>query len=247
MLQSLLALIFPRNCVGCGEALSGRAEKEQWEYLCADCAGQLRSMGKEACARCGVPIYGATGGERTCSVCRENPPAWDGVKSLLRYAGPTRGWVKNYKYHDARYVEREWAKLLKAPAYAYLKEWLAGAVLIPVPLHPLKRLMRGFNQSETFARLLLKTVQPPGAEINIHLLNRVRWTRQQARLSREKRLKNMKGAFAIDEKFLTPELKKKRLVLIDDLLTTGATLPVCALVLKKAGFTKVDILTVARG
>ncbi len=179
--------------------------------------------------------------------CREKAPAWNAARSLVRYTGAARGWVRNYKYADARWVEREWTKLLHAPAYAWLTEWLSNAVLVPVPLHPLKHLLRGFNQSETFSRLLLKTLSPANTEINTQLLRRTRWTRQQARLRRGDRLKNVVNAFAVNPKTdLTPYLNR-RIILIDDLLTTGATLTVCTNVLKKAGFRHVDVFTIARG
>jgi ComF family protein len=247
MFNYLVAAIFPRNCVGCGEALQGAAQVYEWEYLCKECAVNLRSVGEEACRRCGVPVYGSMSGERLCSVCREKPPVWNESRSFLRYAGPARGWVRSYKYRDARYVEREWRKLFGAASYAHLRDWLAGAVLVPVPLHPFKRLMRGFNQSENLARLVLGVLKPAGAQVNACLIRRIKWTRQQARLGRDKRLKNMKGAFAVDKKALAPELLKGRVVLVDDLLTTGATLSACAAALKKAGFGQIDVLTLCRG
>jgi ComF family protein len=246
MLSAFSSLVFPRDCVGCGEALDGGAKKNEWEYLCGDCARELRGVGEEACERCGVPVYGVTTGKRICSVCRESPPVWDEVKCLLRYKGLARGWVRGYKYHDARWVEREWSKLLKAPQYAWLKEFLKDAVLVPVPLHPVRRFLRGFNQAETFSRLLLRVLEPEGALINTKILKRVRWTRQQAKLPRENRLKNVKGAFAVNEGEGGGR-KSPRIVVVDDLLTTGATLTVCVQALKKSGFPRVDVLTVARG
>jgi ComF family protein len=252
MLSFLTSLILPRNCVGCGEALHGAAKKNEWEYLCPECAAGLRSVGEEGCVRCGVPVYGVITGKRICSVCREHPPAWNEARSLIRYVGPARGWVRGYKYHDARWVEREWAKLLKAPQFAWLQSWLAGSILVPVPLHPLKYFLRGFNQSETFCKLLLKTLKPEGAELCPKLLKRARWTKQQARLKRETRLQNVKGAFIFndkyfDEKIKTAEIKERKIIVVDDLLTTGATMTVCVQALKKAGFGNVNVLAIARG
>lgn len=245
--STLSAALFPRCCTGCGEAQAGAAHIYEWEYLCPGCARQLRGVGDEACQRCGVPVYGQISGVRLCMACREKAPAWNAARSLVRYTGAARTWVRGYKYSDARWVEREWVKLLKAPAYAWLPEWLSGAILVPVPLHPLKHLLRGFNQSETFSLLLVKTLSPTNTEINTRLLRRTRWTRQQARLRRDDRLKNVVNAFAINPKTdLSPYLNR-RIILIDDLLTTGATLTVCANALKKAGFRHVDVFTIARG
>lgn len=247
MLATLTAALFPRCCIGCGEPPPGHASPVTWDYLCPHCARQLRGVGDEACHCCGVPVYGQVSGIRLCMACREKAPAWNCARSLVRYTGAARTWVRGYKYSDARWVEREWEKLLRAPAYSWLTEWLSNSLLVPVPLHPLKHLLRGFNQSEEFSKLLLKTLSPQGAEINPHILRRTRWTRQQARLRRSDRLQNVKNAFTINPKLdLTPFLNR-RVILIDDLLTTGATLTVCAQTLRKAGFRHVDVFTIARG
>lgn len=243
-MSRLLSLIFPRNCVGCGEPLTGAAARHQWEYLCADCACDIRAVGEESCRRCGVPVYGVVSGPKICSVCRATPPVWNEARSILRYRGPVRGWIRGFKYHDAQWVQREWIKLLAAPQFSWLEEFLCGSVLLPVPLHPLRQLIRGFNQSEELCRLFIKAAAPAGASIDCKILKRVRWTRQQARLGREDRLRNVKNAFEVHQPSIDTN---SRLILVDDLLTTGATLTVCVLALRRAGFKRVDVLTLARG
>lgn len=245
--MSFLSFLFPRCCAGCGQALHGAAGKTDWEYLCPTCAADLRAVGPQVCQRCAVPLYGFLSSQPLCGVCRDHPPAWRQARSLLRYQAAARTWIRAYKYSNARWVEREWQKLFLAPQFADLSNFLAGATLVPVPLHPFKRLLRGFNQSEELAKLLLKVIQPIDCKIDTYLLRRTRYTRQQARLGRGERLKNVKNAFALHPRADLQKLKDQRIVLIDDLLTTGATLTACAKVLNDAGAPKVDVLTLGRG
>lgn len=245
--MSLLSFLLPRCCVGCGEALPGAARRSDWEYLCPACAADLRAVGPQVCQSCAVPLYGFLSSRPLCSVCRDHPPAWGQARCLLRYQGAVRTWIRAYKYSNARWVEREWTKLFLAPTFADLRAFLAGATLVPVPLHPFKRLLRGFNQSHELAKILLKTLQPPYAQIDTHILRRTRYTRQQARLRRGDRQRNVKNAFALHPKANLQQLPYQRIILIDDLLTTGATLTACADVLRSAGAKQVDVLTLGRG
>ncbi len=196
--------------------------------------------------RCGAAVYGVIAGERLCSVCRESPPPWGRARSLLRYRGAAREWVRDYKYADARWVEREWRKLFEARQFVWLKEYLGDAWIIPVPLHPLKKFLRGFNQAEELAKALLQSAGGSREQLHTNILRRKRWTPPQARLRREKRQRNVQGAFALRTDFKPEGLQRQRLVLVDDLLTTGATLSACTQALKRAGFRQVDILTLAR-
>lgn len=298
--SQFLALLFPRACAGCGCALHGATPKASWDYLCGHCAAELRAVGEEACIHCGVPVYGVITGRRICMPCREKPPAWGQYRGLVRYLGPARRWVRAFKYNNARWVISEWQKLLQAHQYQHLKPWLQDTIVVPVPLHPFKRLIRGFNQSDEFARLLVETLQLNDSEkiqsnndclkikkgrkisffslfsqkyhkkglkndknsdnnrknekihsksnnIIVPLLVRTRYTRQQARLKRKERHDNVKDAFAINPKINLQPFLNKRVIVVDDLLTTGFTLTACVNALKKAGFERVDVFTIARG
>jgi ComF family protein len=154
--------------------------------------------------------------------------------------GPVLEAIHRYKYQRAVWFERFLAGLLNRVAVPELKpgEW---DIIVPVPLHPLKRRERAFNQAERLARRLR---QATGIPVRGDWLSRHRHTETQTHLSRDKRQENMRGAFAVREGVALPG---KRVVLVDDVLTTGATANACAEVLTKRGSGMVCVWTVARG
>jgi len=154
--------------------------------------------------------------------------------------GPVREAIHRYKYQRAAWFEGFLAGLLIRVAGPELKtgEW---DVIMPVPLHPLKRREREFNQAE---RLALRLSRATGIPVRSGLLSRRRQTETQTRLSRDERQRNMRGAFALREGM---ELQGERVVLVDDVLTTGATTNACAEVLTGCGAGTFCVWTVARG
>ncbi|HEX9784690.1 MAG TPA: phosphoribosyltransferase family protein [Opitutaceae bacterium] len=135
---------------------------------------------------------------------------------------------------------RDIAALVRANTY--FAGFLAGAVLVPVPLHPRKQRERGFNQAELIANCLVQTVGAAGVEMR---LKRVVDTATQTRLNRQSRQENLKNAFAL----ATTDLLKtsSRYVLVDDVFTTGATLNACARALRRSGLTRIDVATLGHG
>jgi len=163
------------------------------------------------------------------------PASIERVRSVGPYGGWLRGAVSQVKYHG------EWARVeLLAPMLAYASSDLVMAdTLVPVPLHPSRRKQRGFNQTEKFAEVLSLEIAVPVQ----HALQRTRRTSPQVWLDGEGRRTNVLDAFA-----LSPicNVAGERLVLVDDVITTGATLGACAQVLLAAGAVAVDAITVAR-
>ncbi len=162
---------------------------------------------------------------------------------LVRYLGPARRWIKDYKYRRALDLEADFAKLV-AHYRADLAPFLADAILVPVPLHPLKRAMRGFNQAQELCKILKKQCAPT-VEI-LPLVLRKRWTTPQSRLHREARAMNVRKAFSANPKIDLSKFRNRRIVLVDDLFTSGATMRACAQVLRKEGITKIDTFSLAR-
>jgi len=244
--RQIATAVFPRVCESTGEPLPGLAASTEWEFLSSEAAEGLRSIDNEhACECCGVPIFGVIEGpRRICAACREKKPKWDRFGALLRYHGPAREWVRHYKYRNARYLEREFAKLARAKADD-IRRLFDGAVIVPVPLHPLKEFLRGFNQAEYLARIF---VRESGADAIVlpHLLRRVKWTRAQASLRRHQRVRNVKNAFDINRKIQLNKWQSRRVVVVDDLLTSGSTVSACARVLKAHEFSTVDVFCLAR-
>lgn len=164
---------------------------------------------------------------------------FDAAYSAVAYEGELLQWVARFKYHQQFYVGRELASLLiQAPV-----DFQKYDFFVPVPLHWRRQFRRGFNHSHFLAHSLGKKTCKPVATF----LKRIRFTPAQAKLTSEERLKNIQGAFALNAFAIRAKnIREKSILLIDDVLTTGATVNACAKVLHQAGAKHIDILTVAR-
>jgi len=194
-----------------------------------------------ACRRCGqaLPSWRAISvlAER-CAACRRRPPAFDAGAVACEYEGALRAIIHAFKYDGRRSLAAPLGALLQTAGTDMLK---GADAVVPVPLHPWKRLRRGFNQSSDLARALATPVQ--------RLLWRARLTRPQAGLNPGQRRRNVHGAFSLAP--WLPVAARRDVdgcvfVLVDDIMTTGATLDACARVLKQAGAREVRTLTLAR-
>lgn len=227
-------IVSPRDCVHCGEAAG-----ESYRWLCEECAQKLPLIpsDKPRCALCGKPFEGSVQTERICPNCVEIKPKWERGSTLMMYEGVGETIVRRIKFHGERCLLEDVRHMLRERPD--LAPMLRGATLIPVPLHSLRLRERGFNQSEWLARAFAKE---SGASCQ-NLLVRQRDTGTQTALSRQERLKNMRGAFALRRGAqIGPE---QRYVLIDDVITTGATLNACADALVRAGAHSPSVLTLA--
>ena len=230
-----LDLLYPRDCECCGEAVGAHALR----WLCEACARELPRVGEPHCATCGFPFYGELAVARRCPACEELRPSWDEGRTLLRYAGTARPIVQHLKYSAARHILQDVRTLAReTPGLA---DWLHGAVLVPVPLHPRRERERGYNQSALLAAAFVTVAQAQVAS----LLRRVRDTRTQTRLSRPERAANVNNAFALSPAAVLDG--RLTYILIDDVFTTGATLDACATVLRAGGAKSVRVLTLAHG
>ena len=235
--QAALDLIFPRSCVGCGDAVGAGT----LDFLCAACHRSLIFATPPACQVCGYPFFGALAGPQTCPHCVELDPLFGQGKTLFLAKGPGRSLLHELKYRQGFYVLDDLAVLVRsAPFFA---AYLRDATLVPVPLHPDKERERGFNQSERIARMLVEAVG--GSTSVATLLQRVRFTKTQTRLNRSERHENMKNAFALVPGSVLNE--PLRLMLVDDVFTTGSTLNACARVLREAGAASVNVATIGHG
>jgi ComF family protein len=188
------------------------------------------------CASCGAPL--PDGGEH-CFACRQGKRYhFVFTRSAGEYAGLLRTLLREFKFRNKDYLERFLGRLL---VYAAEKYAIAGTVecIVPVPMHPLKRFFRGYNQAELLARRLSENLKVPV----IGALRRVRLTRQQYLLRKRERSENVKGAFAAHD---GASVKGKTVLLVDDICTTCATIEECSRVLRGAGAAAVYALTVAR-
>lgn len=224
-------LLFPIACVLCGKDLP-----EGVRALCSACRTTFPRWTGLSCRVCGAPL--PDGGAR-CHACRHRRRAFRFCRSFGLYEGSLRKAILLFKYAGREEMADALALCL-CEAYYSRPELRRADLVVPVPLHFLKRHSRGFNQSELLAKRFSASV---GLPFESKALVRSRWTWAQARLGKEKRKKNVEGAFVVRR---SESLVDRRILLIDDVCTTGATLDACAQSLKGAGARTVDVLTVAR-
>lgn len=235
----LLDLFFPRICLLTGEILPATSP---YRYLSEAAFQKIHWVQNPCCTRCGTPFYGdiVPTTQKTCTNCLELKPVFQAGKSLFLLKSSGRAIVHELKYAQGFHLLKDIALLVKnSPDFI---DFFSHSFLVPVPLHPIKLKKRGFNQSFLIAKLLTK-LNPTCSLLDT--LIRTELTKTQTQLNRKKRLKNVKNAFALTQK--TKIEKTSRYVIVDDVFTTGATLNACAKVLKKAGATRVDILTLGHG
>jgi ComF family protein len=231
----LLDLLYPRVCAGCDAPVDLPTGQ-----LCWNCLAGFERVREPFCARCGDPVEGLIEHRYVCSVCANHPPAFDLARSALRYRGPLRGALHALKYGSAACLARDFAAFLAGCVRAHYAEARLDGVLF-VPLHPRRERERTYNQARLLAAALARDLRLPLLD---HTLVRRRNTSTQTRLNARERRENMRDAFAVPE----PEwIDGRRVLLVDDVMTTGATVNECARVLKRAGAVSVHVVTVGRG
>jgi len=240
-LSRALDVLLPRRCLLCREA-SGAG-------LCTGCDADLPAAGN-ACDRCGIPlVYPWSGSSclhldaRLCGACIRKPPPFDRTLAALDYVFPVTVLVQRFKFNRSFACGAVLAnRLLRALEADLARPRDRPASIIPVPLHSARQFLRAFNQAEVLARDLGNAL---GIPVSPRALRRRRRTPAQSGLSAAARKKNLNGAFTARPNAAS-DLAGKHVALVDDVMTTGATVGECARVLKQAGVQSVAIWVVAR-
>jgi len=234
-LNAGVGLLYPEACQLCGT----RATPAEG-FVCAGCRASVRFVEPPFCEHCGRPFEGEISGRFECSSCREARWRFCWARSAVLARDTALDVIHRYKYNRALWFEPFLADLLIQRAKPELakERW---DMIVPVPLYPAKEREREFNQADRLARRLGRAANIP---FNNRLLLRVLPTRTQTLLSREERMANVRNAFTLRG---ARRLNGERVVLVDDVFTTGATTGACAKVLENAGAGDVCVWTVARG
>jgi ComF family protein len=231
----MLDLLYPRNCIHCGAP-----SPEPLRHLCWDCLADTPGVEPPFCALCGDPVAGDIQHDYTCFACARETPAFDCARSAVRYEGGVGEALRALKYKQALWAVADLTGLLFACVQAEYFEQPFDLVTA-VPLHPSRRRERGFNQSALLGGALAGRLHLPFRE---GLLRRIRPTVTQTGLTASRRTANVCGAFRTG---LFARPSGRRILLVDDVMTTGATVNACAGVLKRGGAAAVHVVTVARG
>lgn len=219
--QALLDLLFPPRCVTC---------RRTGQWFCAACQETIEKILPPVCNRCGRPLL-----QRTCPYCEKLPLQIDGTRAVAFFEGNLRHAIHVLKYNHRPELAQPLGELLSAYLCAYP---LPVDVLIPVPLHIERERARGYNQSALLAQVLGERTRLPVWQT---ALTRTRHTRPQIELDAANRRENVRDAFAAE-----PRVAGTRVLLIDDVCTTGATMDACGIALQTCGATSVWGLAIAR-
>jgi ComF family protein len=227
-----LDVIFPPLCLGCQTRLVNH------DALCSDCWRQIDFIRPPLCDRLGLPLPYDIGGTMISAAAAANPPPFERARAVARYDGLMRKLIHEFKFNDTHDARRLFGRWLCQTAPELIN---AADCIVPVPLARLRLLSRRYNQAQILAAELSRQTAKPCLPL---ALLRTRSTSRQIGLTRRERERNVSGAFAVAPGAIA-EIAGKSVLLIDDVMTTGATATAATKALKKAGAARVDVLALA--
>jgi ComF family protein len=233
--RGVLDLLLPLQCALCETSV------EQIGQLCPACFARIGLIGEPCCVRCGVPFPAAAFGGPTklCPSCAESPPIFRSARAAFRYDGASRRLILPFKHADRIELQRVLVPQMARAGGALLRQ---ADVLVPVPLHRRRLFQRRYNQAALLARGLGRT---SGRPVAVDALVRLQPTVPLGHMTAAERAAAVAGAFGV-RPGRKPVLAGRQVLLIDDVMTSGATCNACAAVLLDAGAAAVDVLVAAR-
>lgn len=232
MFHACVELLFPRRCPVCENITDPPGN-----LICLSCVSKLSPVRQPTCRKCGKELFREQA--EYCFDCSRRKRSFESGAALLNYNEAAKKSMAAIKYRNKREFLDFYAEAMAYRFRPIIKNWYPD-VLIPVPVHPSRRRKRGFNQAEELARRLSRILDIP---IENRLLVRRRKTAPQRELNPQQRLANLQQAFAVNPGRPVPQ----RVVLVDDIYTTGSTMEVCSRVLKAAGVREIHFLVICIG
>lgn len=228
-----IRMVYPPSCVACGGATA------EVHVLCPQCWSRIGFISRPYCERLGTPFAVDLGGALHSPAAIADPPVFNRARAVCRHDDVARDLVHRLKFGDRPELGVALANMMLLAGAEILDE---ADLLVPVPLHRARLWRRRFNQAAVLARIIAKR---RGLPVDLKALARVKPTRPQVGLSRPQRADNLQGAFKV-ARAARPQVEGRRIVMIDDVLTTGATANAAARALLRAGAVSVDVLTFTR-
>ncbi len=236
LLRTISNLIWPPVCANCGKRI------DEANHLCGTCWHSMHWVDRPYCPISGLPYAYDVGEEIISPSVIVDPPVYDKVRTVALYDDTARALVHKLKYHDRTDLARSMGQWMVRAGQEFFNDDPDQLVVVPVPLHPQRLISRRYNQSA----LLAKEIAEQQNVSYLHdCLKRRRATRQQVGLSDSERAANVRGAFRVPAP-LKGEIAGKTIILIDDVMTTGATMQACARVLRRAGAAQIFVIVFAR-
>jgi ComF family protein len=233
-------LLYPPRCAVCGDRFGLEAERR----VCARCLSRTEKIAQPICSICGAPMQSATLIDDRCASCLDRRPHFGSARSIARYRASAEGdrrslpsLIRRHKYGLDQSLQKALAEFL-GDELPYSSA--DCDVVIPVPLHRRRLWWRGFNQAALLARTISLRLDKP---LELQTLMRTKVTTPQTSQDHDARRRNVRRAFSVAR---AARIKGRRVLLVDDVMTTGATVDECARVLIAAGAARVDVLTLAR-
>lgn len=232
-LRSAIGIVYPPSCIAC-QAATGEAQA-----LCPACWGDINFIERPYCERLGTPFAIDLGDGLVSPAAIADPPVFTRARAVCRFDGTARELVHRLKYGDRTDLAVTLGRMMAQAGRELLPD---ANLLVPVPLHRTRLWSRRFNQAAALAQIVSRQSGIPLAPL---ALARVKRTRQQVGLTRAQRADNLQGAFRVLPN-MRPQIEGRRILLVDDVLTTGSTANAAARALLRAGASAVDVLTFAR-
>lgn len=239
IIRFLTKLLFPDSCPVCGEVQEQFLTDDCGTRVCPDCEKKLKRVAQPHCMKCGKPLEAGHICREYCADCARWSHAFVQGKAVFVYQGAIIGSMHRFKYGN----RRDYAQFFAREAYEAYGSWIrriAPDALVPVPLHKKRRRARGYNQAQLLAEALAELT---GVPVEKKLLLRAADTQPQRRLNARERKNNLKNAFQTSKKIVQLE----KVLLIDDIYTTGSTVDAAAEALMRVGVKKVYVLCICIG